>query len=122
MLQGIIPPFPTGTYEFPPPQANLDTPLPSDLFALSRKDAGSAKQQKTNRDAPWHNLIPWPRDKAGTLIFGLLATLLASNHQKMPERDAAQGVEPDSRCRCSNVVTHRTLFARDAVPTPRLAG
>ena len=78
MLQGIIPPFPTGTYEFPPPQANLDTPLPSDLFALSRKDAGSAKQQKTNRDAPWHNLIPWPRDKAGDIVFGHLGGEVAS--------------------------------------------
>ena len=96
MLQGIIPPFPTGTYEFPPPQANLDTPLPSDLFALSRKDAGSAKQQKTNRDAPWHNLIPWPRDKAGIFIFGHSGREVASRTQKSRTKNP-QGMKSSGR-------------------------
>ena len=73
ILQGIIPPFPTGTCEFPPPQANLDTPPLFNLLSCCREDASSADLLSLIRKSkgdPWHNLTPWPRNKAGIFIFG----------------------------------------------------
>ena len=83
------PSLPYGNLYVPPASGQprhtpaLQPPL---LLKRGRELCGFAFTHTKSKGDPWHNLITWPRDKAGMMIIGSMCKDVALCLKKAPQR------------------------------------
>ena len=54
------------------------------MLKRGRELCGFTFTHTKSKGDPWHDLILWPQNKAGTLVFGRFSRELALEHKKTP--------------------------------------
>ena len=88
------------------------------LLKRGRELCGFAFTHTKSKGDPWHNLIPWPRDKAGIFVFG-------QNHRSLASRVAAhleKPIPPPSTTGSGAMIRHCSTKADNTYPNGFLRG